>query len=81
LGVSPAWKQSATRSLPGVDGGGNSSAWLDVGGPAHRERDGEAEAVCTDIGTTVKLADNGAWLTEEDRGGGVNPGDGDPMWR
>jgi hypothetical protein len=80
-GVSQAWKQPATRSLPVVDGGGYGSARLNVGGPAHGERDGEAEAVCTDRGTTVKLANDGARLTEEDRGGGVSPGDEDPTRR
>jgi hypothetical protein len=68
------------RSLPWVDGGGYGSARLDVGGPAHRERDGEAEAVRIDRGMIAKLASDGARLTEEDGGGGESPGDGDPTW-
>jgi hypothetical protein len=37
--------------------------------------------VRTDRGITVKLAGNGARLTEEDGGGGASPGDGDPTRR
>jgi hypothetical protein len=83
-----------TGSLTGVETAGDEesprgrwrglrlgTARLNVGGPAHGERDGEAEAVCTDRGTTVKLVNDGARLTEEDRGGGVSPGDGDPTRR
>jgi hypothetical protein len=80
-GVSPTWKQPVTRSLHGVDGGGYGSARLDVNGHAHGERDREAEAVRIDRGTMVKLADDGAWLTPEDRGGSVSSSDGDPAWR
>jgi hypothetical protein len=47
----------------------------------HGERDGEVEAVRTDKGTMVKLANDDARLTEEDRGGGVSPGDRDPARR
>jgi hypothetical protein len=70
-----------TWSLTGVDGGGYGSPRLDVGGPAHGERDGEVDVMRTDRGTMVKLAHDGARLTPEDRGSDVSPGDGDPTRR
>jgi hypothetical protein len=66
------------RSLSRVDGIGYGSAWLDVGGPTHGERDGEANALGADRGIIVKLASDGAQLTEKDGGGGVSSSDGDP---